>query len=195
VVCTSQAQSTAPDRSVVEKLQKGGYVLFLRHFQTNPDQGDTDPYHPENISAQRQLTDTGRAQATAVGQAFRALGIPIGTVVCSPFQRARESAELIAAGEPTTNMDVSESRWVKTPEEKQRRAEALRRLLSTQPAPGKNNLIVSHSPNLQDAAGDGVTDVGEGEVLVFQPTGDGQFRLIARIYPPSTWTEWSKATK
>src|SRR5882672_2781755 len=32
-----------PDKSVVGQLQKGGYVLYLRHFQTNPDQADTDP--------------------------------------------------------------------------------------------------------------------------------------------------------
>jgi len=192
-VCSSQALGAAPDRSVVSELQKGGYVLFVRHFQTNLDQDDTDPFHPENIAGQRQLTDAGRKQATELGQALRALGIPIGAVVCSQFRRAHESAKLIGAGEPVASADVSESRSAKSPDEKQRRIEALRLLLSTPPAPGKNNLIVSHQGNLQDAAGDEFANLGEGEMVVFQPSEGGKFRVIARVSPPAVWTEWSKA--
>jgi len=191
----SPALGAAPDRSLVTELQKGGYVLFVRHFQTDPDQSDTDPFDPENISGQRQLTDAGRAQATQFGQALRTLGIPIGSVVCSQFRRTHESAKLIAAGEPEASADVSDSRSAKSPEEKQRRIEALRRLLSTLPAPGRNNLIVSHHGNLLEAAGDKFAGVGEGEVVVFQPTADGKFREIARVYPPTVWTQWSKTTQ
>lgn len=52
---------------LVAQLRKGGYILFLRHPQTNPDQADTDPLNLENTAAQRQLTDEGRAQARALG--------------------------------------------------------------------------------------------------------------------------------
>src|SRR5687768_6133501 len=77
-----------PDRSVVDELRKGGYVLYVRHFQTDPSQDDTDPLHLENTAAQRHLTDSGRAQAAAFGEALRKLGVPVGSVVCSQFQRA-----------------------------------------------------------------------------------------------------------
>ncbi len=191
LACAAHAQPPTPDRSVVGELQKGGYVLFLRHFSTNPDQQDTDPLHLDNIAAQRQLTDEGRKQAVAVGGALRALKIPIERVVCSQYHRARESATLLGVGTPEPTPDVTSGRAAVTPEENQRRADALRKLLSTAPTPGQNTLIVSHSPNLQDAAGKEFSDIGEGEIVVFQP-GEGKYRVVARI-PPSQWTQWSKA--
>lgn len=193
-ICSSHAQTPTlpPDKSLVGELQKGGYVLFLRHFPTNPDQADTDPLNLDNVAAQRQLTDEGRKQATALGQAFRALKVPIGSIVCSRFYRAQETAKLLGAGTPTPTPDVSEGGQVVTPRENQRRAQALRQLLSTPPASGQNNLIVSHRPNLQDAAGKEFGDLGEGEIAVFQPTPDGKYRLIARVSPSSIWTDWNK---
>ena len=85
-----------PERDeVVSALRAGGYVLFLRHPKTHPDQADTDPLHLENVAAQRQLTDEGRAQAKAIGAAFRELGIPIGRILSSRFFRAQEAARLL----------------------------------------------------------------------------------------------------
>jgi broad specificity phosphatase PhoE len=187
----ADASATQNDKSIVKNLQKGGYILFLRHCQTNPDQADTDPLNLDNISAQRQLTDEGRKQATDLGQAFRDLHIPIGDIVSSRFYRAQETAKLLKVGTSTTSTDVSEGGQVVTPNENKRRTEALRRLLSTNPTPGKNNLIVSHRPNLQEAAGKEFGDLAECEVVVFQPS-DGKFRLIARVAPSTLWTEWSK---
>jgi broad specificity phosphatase PhoE len=190
VPALSAASDHRPDRTLVEDLRKGGYVLFVRHFPTDHAQDDTDPLHLENTAAQRQLTDAGRAQAAAFGEALRKLEIPIGSVVCSQFQRAHESAKLIAVGEPVASADVSAGQSAKDATEKKARVDALRRMLSTAPSAGRNTLIVSHNSNLKDAAGVEFADVGEGEVVVFQP-GDGTFREVARVHPPSIWTEWS----
>lgn len=38
-----------------------------------------------------------------------------------------------------------------------------------------------HRPDLQDAAGKGCGDLGEGEVAVFQPPGRGQVEAVARV--------------
>jgi phosphohistidine phosphatase SixA len=186
----SAADDRAPDRSLVETLRKGGYVLYVRHFPTDRTTDDTDPLNLENTAAQRQLTDAGRAQAVAFGDALRKLEIPIGNVVCSQFQRAHESAKLMAVGEPDPTSEVSAGQSAKEATEKQARVDALRRMLSTPPAAGRNTVIVSHNSNLKDAAGVEFADVGEGEVVVFQPA-EGSFRKVARIHPPSVWTEWS----
>src|SRR5438105_11010889 len=93
---------------LLPELRKGGYVLFIRHPKTNPDQADTDPLHPENIKAQRQLSDEGRKQAKTLGEAFRALQIPVGRVIASKFHRAQEAARLLEAGEVTASIDVTE---------------------------------------------------------------------------------------
>src|SRR5438552_2349887 len=123
---------------LVPALRKGGYILFIRHPKTNPDQADTDPLHLDNINAQRQLSDEGRQQAKALGEAFRALKLPIEKVIASKFYRAQEAAKLLDVGPVTANLDVSEGGLVVTPSENDRRAKALRVLLSTRPAPGKN---------------------------------------------------------
>ena len=190
----SAARGEAPDPAVLlPALAKGGHVIFLRHPATHPDQADTNPLHLEDVAAQRQLTDEGRAQARALGAAWRALGIPVERVVSSQFQRAAEAARLLDVGPVTTSLDVSEGGLVVSPNENKRRAAALRALLGSPPAAGKNLVIVSHRPNLQDAAGKELADAVEGEVIVFAPRGDASFAVVARVPAPATWTEWAAA--
>jgi broad specificity phosphatase PhoE len=183
-----------PQTELVPALTKGGYVLFMRHPRTNPDQADTDPLNLDNIKAQRQLSEDGRRQASELGQSFRTLGIPVQKIISSKFQRAHEAAKLLAVGEVITSLDVSEGGLVVSTHENQRRAKALRQLLSTPPATGKNLLIVSHKPNLQDAAGKEFGDLDEGEVVVFRPLGEGNFKAIARVRSDD-WSRWAKGQK
>lgn len=192
LVATARPAEPPVAADLMPELRKGGYVLFLRHPQTDPDQADTDPLHLDNVKAQRHLTDAGRGQARAFGAALRKLGVPVGKVLASQFARARETAKLLDVGEVTTSVDVTEGGLVVSPRENQRRAKALRDLLGTAPAAGKNVVIVSHRPSLQDAAGKEFGDLGEGEVAVFRPLGDGKFKLITRVPSPDTWTGWAK---
>lgn len=179
-------------KDLVAELQKGGYVLFIRHPQTNPDQADTDPLNLDNTKAQRQLSEDGRSEAKAIGLALSALKIPVDRVISSRFHRANEASTLLGVGEVTTTIDVSEGGLVVSPRENQRRAKALRLLLSTAPAAGKNTIIVSHRPNVQDAAGKEFGDVTEGEIVVFKPLGESKFECVARVAPPARWTDWAQ---
>jgi phosphohistidine phosphatase SixA len=190
-VMAAAAAARAQD-DVVHALRKGGYVLFLRHTATNPDQADTDPLNLDNIKAQRQLMDEGRNQAKALGAALRQFKIPVGKILASKFYRARETAELLDLGEVETVLDITEGGLVVSPRENRRRAAALRTLLATAPPEGKNTIIVSHRSNLQDVAGKEFGDLGEGEIVVFQPLSEGKFKLVARVAPSSQWAEWAK---
>jgi phosphohistidine phosphatase SixA len=190
IVFTVDATAQQP-KDLMPDLKKGGYVLFIRHPRTNSDQADTDPLNLDNIKAQRHLSEDGRKQARMLGECFRELQIPVEKVISSKFQRAHEGAKLLGVGEITTSMDVSEGGLVVTTLENQRRAKALRQLLSTPPAKGKNLLVVSHKPNLQDAAGKEFGDLDEGETVVFRPLGDGNFQAVARV-KSDAWTQWAK---
>src|SRR5205814_10585658 len=117
--------------------------------------------------------------------------LPVANMMASKFHRAQEAARLLDIAEVTPSIDVAEGGLVVSPRENERRAKALRELLSTPPAAGKNSVIVSHKPNLQDAAGKEFGDLGEGEVVVFKPLGGGKFKTVARV-APDTWTEWAK---
>ena len=48
----------------------------------------------EDCASQRNLTDKGRGEARAIGEHVKRLGIPIGTVLASPFCRTMETARL-----------------------------------------------------------------------------------------------------
>jgi Phosphoglycerate mutase family. len=154
VFVSVMAVAAAPQAQgdVVHALRKGGYVLFLRHTATNPEQADTDPLNLNNIKSQRQLMDEGRNQAKALGAALKQLKIPVGKILASKFYRARETAELLGLGEVEAVLDITEGGLVVSPRENQRRAVARRVLLATAPPEGKNTIIVSHRTNLQDAA-------------------------------------------
>src|SRR4029453_4606986 len=119
-------QPPPPVSAILTLLRAGGYVIVFRHGATHADQADTDPLNLDNVAKQRQLNDTGRADAKAVGDAFKAAGVPIGKSISSRFYRAVETARLIGGKDPEPTPDVTEGGLVVTPNENNRRAQALR---------------------------------------------------------------------
>ena len=174
------AKSTKLDELVTD-MKKGGYVIVLRHGATNADQADTDPLHIDNIGAQRLLSDKGRDVAKRVGDSFRTLGIPLGKVFSSEFNRATETAELVSGKPPETTSDLTEGGLVVSPNENARRAKVLKALATVMPKPGSNTLIVTHKPNILDAFGKDWFESKEGEASVFKPDGSSNLVLVARV--------------
>jgi phosphohistidine phosphatase SixA len=171
-------------------MKKGGYVIVLRHGATNADQADIDPLNFDNVGKQRLLSEQGKQVAAQVGEAFKKLGIPLGKVYTSKFNRAVETGKLISGGEVTPTADVTEGGLVVTPIENNRRAEALKKMAGTVPEVGKNTLIVTHKPNIMDAFGKDWFDVKEGEASIFKPDGSGKTVLVARFQA----IDWIKAS-
>ena len=136
VVAASAHAQTADAKAVAAELENGGYVIVMRHGATNRDQADVDPLNPDNVAKQRLLSEKGRKQAKQVGEAFRKLGIPLGIVYTSKFNRAVETAKLISGGAVTSTLAVTEGGLVVTPIENDRRAEALRKMIGTPPSAG-----------------------------------------------------------
>ena len=188
VAVAAHAQPT-DTKAVAAELNKGGHVIVMRHGATNRDQADTDPLDPDNVAKQRLLSEKGREQAKQVGEAFRKLGIPLGIVYTSRFDRAVETGKLIGGGAVTPTIDLSEGGLVVTPIENDRRAEALKKMIATAPPAGKNTLIVTHKPNILDALGKDWFEVKEGEASVFRVDASGRPQLIARVQA----ADWIKA--
>jgi phosphohistidine phosphatase SixA/plastocyanin len=175
-------------KKLVAGMKQGGYVIVLRHAATNSNQADTDPLHPANVAQQRRLNAEGKEAATHLGEAFARLGIPLGKVYSSEFDRAVETAKLVSGRNPTRTLDVTEGGLVVTPEENQRRTDALKAMACTRPEAGKNTLIVTHKPNILDAFGESWFKVKEGEASVFKPDGSGKPVLVARVQA-AEWLE------
>lgn len=82
------------NKELITKLQKGGYVIYFRHAQTEKDYADQVTADPNNGSTQRVLSEAGWKQAKGIGKAFKELKIPVGTVISSQYFRAWQTADL-----------------------------------------------------------------------------------------------------
>src|SRR5580704_3182233 len=84
-------------RAAFEDLRNGGYVVVIRHGRTNESPSNPKEESPTdlaNCAGQFMLNETGKAQARAIGDAFKRAGIPVGKVVASGYCRAIEMARL-----------------------------------------------------------------------------------------------------
>ncbi len=165
----------------------------MRHGATFPDQADTDPFNLDNIAAQRSLNENGKALAKAFGAALREAGVPIGKVYTSRFNRAYESATLAGFTNVEKTTDLTEGGLVVSPNENNRRAAALRKMLATAPNAGTNTLLITHKPNILDALGKDWFEVKEGEGSVFRPD-NGKDVLVARLQM-GDWSRLAASTK
>lgn len=81
-------------------LEEGGQVILMRHALA-PGIGDPAAFERGDCATQRNLSDEGRAQAVAIGEALRQRGVRVDAVYSSHWCRVRETAELMALGEVT----------------------------------------------------------------------------------------------
>jgi phosphohistidine phosphatase SixA len=160
------------DGELVQRLRGGGYIFAFRHAATIADQKDTQPLNLRDCSAQRNLSDQGRADARAIGLAMTSASIRVGAVLASPFCRTRETA-VIAFG----RVELSPALFGETEE----RLSALRQLFSTVPEPGLNTVLVTHAASLAAIFGGVPTDVAEGDALIILPSDNGSFELLGRL--------------
>ena len=170
----------ADDRDIAQALRAGGFVLVVRHGATFPDQLDTDPLNFDNIAAQRNLNDKGKALAKAFGDALRQAGVPIGKVYISKYNRAFETAVIAGFPDIEKTADLTEGGLIVSPNENTRRADAFRKMLAVAPRDHTNTILITHQPNIVAALGKDWFDVKEGETSIFRPA-DGGYKLVARV--------------
>lgn len=175
--------------SLVSALRQGGYNIYFRHAATDWAQsdrvreaGDWNSCDPSRI---RQLSSEGRNTARAVGNAIRALRIPVGKVLASPYCRTVETATLMDLGPVETTTDVMNMRVAKYFGGRAAIVKTARARLAMPPLAGTNTVIVAHGNVARDS-----TPVypGEAEGVVFRPDGGGGFGVIARL-TPARWKE------
>jgi len=144
------------------------------------DQADTNPFNFNDIAKQRNLNEKGKELAKAFGEAIRQVGIPVGEVYTSNFNRAFETAVLAGFKDVKKTTDLTEGGLVVSPDENSRRAASLRNMLARAPEKGKNAFLITHKPNIIDALGKEWFDVKEGEASIFKPEG-AKYQLVARV--------------
>jgi phosphohistidine phosphatase SixA len=175
-----------PFNELVTALRTGGYVLVMRHASSPPGPPSKEVANADNAKLERQLDETGRKDATAMGEAIRALRIPIGTVLTSPTYRARETVRLARLDSPTTVNELGDGgQSMQGITDAQ--AGWLRTRVTEVPRSG-NTVLVTHQPNLSRAFPGWGSTVADGETVVIRPDAKGGFSVVGRI----KIDEWAK---
>lgn len=156
-----------PDDRALSLLRAGGLNLYIRHGITDRSQRDTG--RRGDRAGQRNLSEAGREQARRLGQAFRALNIPVAEVLTSEVFRAADTAEL-AFGRAVVERDLIADDY--TPGDAMFDARAVSRRLA-QPVSGGNRVMVGHIVPLGMILGRGLAqgEFPEGSMGLFRPRG------------------------
>ncbi len=170
------AESSAPAPAtalqgpqLVAALRRGGYVVYFRHTATDYSRDDTGMRDLGDCDNQRLLSAQGRRDARDIGVRIRALGLPLGEVLASPYCRTMEHARLmLGSALPRTEIRVAQAGdYV-----------GLKRLLAAPVPAGTNRWIVGHGIPFRSVAGP--PHLSEGEAAVIQP-GITHWRVVARL--------------
>jgi phosphohistidine phosphatase SixA len=172
------ATATIPlglDSTLVNDLQHGGYIIFFRHCMTNWNERDGAEGNFADRSKQRNLSEAGQREASAIGQSLKVLEIPIEKVLVSPMWRCRDTAQFAFGEYDTTGLLYWKgATW----------REARVKMLSTAPAAGKNLVLVGHQDQLIPIVPGLKRDqLQEGDALVFRPQGDGKYQVVRQVRP------------
>jgi phosphohistidine phosphatase SixA len=171
-------------------LKSGGYVILMRHASSPAKPPEKGAAQPDNLAVERELDAPGRGSARAMGEALKALRLPIATVYSSPTYRALQTVKLASlpaaqtfpelgdGGQSMQTLGQGPGAW-------------LRAKVAETPRPGSDTLIVTHLPNITAAFGSSAPEVKDGESLVFRPDGRGGAELVGRI-PIEEWPQLAK---
>ena len=176
----TQAAASQFDLDLAKALRAGGLAIIMRHAPADPDKPDATPLNFKNPRNQQPLTDAGVAAARALGEAWRAIGIPFGEVLTSRFNRAYQTAVLAGFRDVKPVTELTEGSLVVSQNEQRRRASALKQLAAAPLPPGMNRLLITHRVNMGQAFGKEWFEVKEGEASVFR-IDNGAYSLVARV--------------
>ena len=183
-IAAAQTGNELEGQTLVNALRKGGYNIYFRHAATDWSQNDRVSGEGDWTSCDsgrmRQLSETGRRTAASIGNAMRALQIPVGKVLASPYCRTVETARNMDLGPVETTTDIMNMRVAEYFGGTSAIAENTRRRLSMIPQAATNTVLVAHGNVLVTA-----TEVypQETEAIVFRPGGNGIWEYVARISP------------
>jgi phosphohistidine phosphatase SixA len=172
------AAQTLPRGQLAAALRAGGYVIVMRHASSPHDPPDAAHANPDNTGHERQLDETGRGDAKAMGAALKRLKIPVNEVLASPTYRALETARLLDVGKARAEPELGNQGMTATGAAG---AVWLRQLVARNTASGGNRLLITHGPNMSAAFPDDSAGMGEGEALVFDPRGKDGPVMVQRI--------------
>ena len=129
------------NQNMIYELKQGGKLIFIRHAYA-PGGGDPINFDINKCSTQRNLSDSGRKQASEIGSFFKNNNILVDKVYSSEWCRCKETA-LFAFNEFETKNFLNSFFSSKFSKNKDSQIEKLKEFINNWD--GKNNIIfVTH---------------------------------------------------
>ena len=141
-------------------LVSGSHIALIRHGNAPPGYGGDPPgFKIDDCATQRNMDARGRAQARALGEAFRQHRVRVEKILSSPWCRCLETARLMALG-PVENA------WaVAASDRSSDRLVALKQIVFSWRGPG-TLVLVTHALTVQALVG---IMPGQAETVVVRP--------------------------
>ena len=174
VLCACSVSVAEATESVWDALRTPGVVVVLRHSYT-PGGFDPPEAKLNDCSTQRNLDESGRAQATRIGEAFRQQGIAVGAVLSSPRCRCLDTARLaFGKAQPWNVLQGA----LRDEELRRRHLVEIRKAISEH-RDGPPLVLVTHGSVVSDLTG---LSIRMGEFVVLTRAADGSHAVAGQFY-------------
>ena len=174
LLCLVSASDAHATDAIWEALRTPGSVVVMRHSYA-PGGFDPPTAKLDDCSTQRNLDDSGRAQARRVGEAFRQHAIAVGTILSSPRCRCLDTARL-AFGEPQA-WDMLQGA-LNDEMRRQQQLVAIRQRIAEQVS-GSPLVLVTHGSVVADLTG---LDVRMGAFVVLRRTAERRHAVVGELF-------------
>jgi broad specificity phosphatase PhoE len=174
LLCLASASDAHATDAIWEALRTPGSVVVLRHSYA-PGTFDPPTARLDDCSTQRNLDESGRAQARRVGEAFRQHGIAVGTILSSPRCRCLDTARF-AFGPPQPWMVLQGA--LRDEALRQQQLVAIRQRIAEHVS-GPPLVIVTHGSVVTDLTG---LNVRMGSFVVMRRMADGRHAVVGELF-------------
>ena len=178
--------SNINDATTWAALERGGYIVVMRHASTVAGIGDPSGFTLDDCATQRNLSAEGRAQALRWRAAISKHRVPIGDVLSSAWCRCMDTADLIfsatAATDPPRVWAALNSFFESAPNEAKQTAivkSKLARFIQWNKKEGRNAVLVTHQVNVTALTG---VSPRSGEAVVIQLDARGKVMVVGRLW-------------
>jgi broad specificity phosphatase PhoE len=155
------AAPAAAQEALWQALREGRAFAMIRHAHA-PGGGDPPQFRIGDCRTQRNLDARGRAQAQAIGRAFREAGLARARLFSSQWCRAFDTAELMMLGD-VEPLPVLNS-FFAAPEREAAQTQSVLAFVGAA-RQGHPIVLVTHQVNIRAATGQ---SVGSGDIVVLE---------------------------
>ncbi len=178
--------SNINDATTWAALERGGYIIVMRHASTVAGIGDPPGFTLGDCATQRNLSAEGRAQALRWRTAISEHRVPIGDVFSSDWCRCVDTATLAFSAASSTGPPKVWSALNSFFESAQNEAgqtasvkSKLANLIQMNKKAGKNAVFITHQVNVTALTG---VSPRSGEAVVIQLDARGKVMVVGRLW-------------